>query len=76
MKIIADSRGRLTAADLFPAHTAFDARKLPDGSIRLIELVEKPLPKARIVTRGGRKLLTNDRIVTLADTQQAMEEFP
>jgi hypothetical protein len=40
-------------------------------SLRLIQLVEKELPKARIVKRGGRKYLTHERTVTLADTQRA-----
>ncbi len=44
MKLVADSRGRLTAADLFRPGTAFDASPQPDGSIRIVELVEKKLP--------------------------------
>jgi hypothetical protein len=76
MKLVADAKGRLTSAVLFRPHSAFDARPMPDGSIRLIQMVEKELPKARIVKRGGRKYLTNERTVTLADTQRVMEEFP
>jgi hypothetical protein len=48
MKLIADSRGRLTAADLFRPNTAFDASYQPDGSIRVVELVEKKVPVVRI----------------------------
>ena len=44
MKLVADSRGRLTAAELFRPGTAFDASRLPDGTIRLAELVEKEVP--------------------------------
>jgi acetoacetate decarboxylase len=49
MKLVADSRGRLTAADLFRPNTAFDASPQPDGSIRIVELVEKKVPAARAV---------------------------
>jgi hypothetical protein len=38
--------------------------------------VKSKLPEARIVRRRGRRMLTNDRTVTLADTQRAMEAFP
>ncbi|MGO8766261.1 MAG: hypothetical protein ACLQSR_14130 [Limisphaerales bacterium] len=48
MKLIADSRGRLTAADLFRPNTAFDASYQPDGSIRVVELVEKKVPVVKI----------------------------
>ena len=44
MKIVADSRGRLAAMELFRPGKAFDASKQPDGSIRLIELVEREVP--------------------------------
>ena len=46
MKLVADSRGRLTAADLFRPNTAFDASPQPDGSIRIVELVKKKLPQS------------------------------
>jgi len=48
MKLIADSRGRLTAADLFRPNTAFDATVQPDGSIRVVELVEKEVPIVKV----------------------------
>jgi len=38
--------------------------------------VKSKLPVARIVRRRGRKMLTNDRTVTLEDTQKALESFP
>lgn len=79
MKLVADAKGRLTSKVLFRPHSAFDVRPMPDGSIRLMQMVEKELPelpKARIVKRGGRKYLTHERTVTLADTQRGMEEFP
>jgi acetoacetate decarboxylase len=54
MKLVADSRGRLTAADLFRPNTAFDATPQPDGSIRIIELVEKKVPVVRALKIKGR----------------------
>jgi hypothetical protein len=48
MKLIADSRGRLTAAELFRPNTAFDATLQPDGSIRVVELVEKQVPIIKV----------------------------
>jgi acetoacetate decarboxylase len=54
VKLVADSRGRLTAADLFRPNTAFDASPQPDGSIRVVELVEKKVPAARAVKVNGR----------------------
>ena len=48
MKIVADSRGRLAAKELFRPGTAFDASFQPDGSIRVIELVEKDVPTVAV----------------------------
>ncbi len=48
MKIVADSRGRLAARGYFLPGTAFDASRQPDGSIRLIELVEKEVPLVKV----------------------------
>ena len=45
MKLVADSRGRLTAADLFRPGTAYDATQLPDGKILVTELVENEVPE-------------------------------
>jgi hypothetical protein len=51
---VADSRGRLTAADLFRPNTAFDASRQPDGSIRVVELVKKEVPVVKPVrTKEG-----------------------
>src|ERR1700723_477149 len=44
MKLIADSRGRLAARDIFRPGKAFDVTPQPDGSIRVMELVEKEVP--------------------------------
>ena len=54
MKLVADERGRLTSAELFRPGTAFNAEKRPDGSIRIVELVEKEAPAVTPVrTREG-----------------------
>jgi hypothetical protein len=52
--------------------------KASEQEIRLLRMeVEQPkLPKVRMVTIGGRKLLTSDRPVNNADTQRVMEQFP
>jgi hypothetical protein len=54
MKLVADSKGRLTAANLFRPNTAFDASRQPDGSIRVVELVEKEPPIVRARKINGR----------------------
>jgi hypothetical protein len=48
MKLVADSRGRLTAADLFLHGTAYDATQLPDGRIMVVELVEREVPAVKV----------------------------
>ncbi len=54
MKLTADSRGRLASMDLFPPNTSFSAERQADGSIRLIELVEKEVPTVRPTRRNGK----------------------
>ena len=54
MKLIADSLGRLQAARLFRPGHVFDACTMPDGSIRLVELKETPVPVAKVrIARDG-----------------------
>jgi hypothetical protein len=54
MKLVADKNGRICSAELFPPRTAFDASRLPDGSVRVVELVEKEVPLVKpIRTREG-----------------------
>jgi hypothetical protein len=76
MKLVADAHGRLTAAKHFRPGTAFDLSLQSDGSYRLIELVEKKNPRAKLVRKKGQTLLVGPRTTTLADIQKAMEEFP
>jgi hypothetical protein len=54
MKLVADKNGRICSAELFPPRTAFDASRQPDGSVRVVELVEKEVPLVKpIRTREG-----------------------
>ena len=54
MKLVADSNGRLACKDLFTPGKPFSAERMEDGSIRLMELVEKEVPTVHPVrTRGG-----------------------
>ena len=54
MKLVADKNGRICSAELFPPRTAFDASRQPDGSVRVVQLVEKEVPLVKpIRTRDG-----------------------
>ena len=44
MKLVADARGRLTSVEHFPPGAVFNVEKQADGSIRIVELVEKDVP--------------------------------
>lgn len=48
MKLIADARGWLTAAEFFKPGRAFDVSPMPDGSIRIMELAEKVVPTVKV----------------------------
>ena len=54
MKLVADSNGRLACKELFRPGKAFSAERQPDGSIRLIELVEKEVPIVKPRRINGR----------------------
>jgi hypothetical protein len=53
MKLVADSRGRLTAADLFRPGEAYEASPQPDGSIRIVQLVEAEVSVVEPVEKNG-----------------------
>jgi hypothetical protein len=54
MKLVADKNGRICSAELFPPRMAFDASRQPDGSVCVVQLVEKEVPLIRpIRTREG-----------------------
>jgi hypothetical protein len=52
--------------------------KPSETEIRLLRMAVEPpkLPKVKVIMVKGRKLLTSDRIMTHADTQRVMEQFP
>jgi hypothetical protein len=52
----------------------FDVARTPTG-FQLVKLEKTPPPKARIVTRNGRKLLTNDRVMTMDDFQRIQADI-
>ena len=51
MKAVADSRGRLAAMQYFRPGKAFDIAPLPDGGVRVIEMVEKEVPVIKVKFR-------------------------
>jgi hypothetical protein len=58
MKLVADRNGRLACKDLFTPGRPFSVERMGDGSIRLMELVEKEVPTVQPVrTKGGFFLL-------------------
>lgn len=59
MKLTADYRGRLTSCELFTPNRTFSAEKQSDGSIRLVELVEKETPVVKLVSRNGHLYFPN-----------------
>jgi hypothetical protein len=54
MKLVADDNGRLACKSLFTPRKAFSAERQADGSIRLVELVEKEVPLVRARKVNGR----------------------
>ena len=54
MKLVADANGRLACKSLFTPRKAFSAERQADGSIRLMELIEKEIPVVRARKVGGR----------------------
>ena len=48
MKLIADSRGRQAAREIFRPGKTFHVTPQPDGSIRLRELVEREVPVVKL----------------------------
>ena len=68
MKLIADSRGRLAAMELFRPGTVFDVTRQADGSLRVVELVEREVPVVKVkFNKDGTfecpKLMSREEIV-------------
>ena len=54
MKLVADDNGRLACKSLFTPKKAFSAERQPEGSIRVVEVVEKEAPVVRARKVKGR----------------------
>ena len=78
MKIVkVDNKKRVRIPEFRPGQVYTYATN-PSGSLTLTELkpVKPKPPKVRIVIKSGRKLLSSDRVVSNADVQKVMEQFP
>ena len=62
MKLVADDNGRLACKSLFTPKKAFSAERQPDGSIRVVELVEKEAPVVRARKVKGRWIGANVKL--------------
>ena len=71
MKLIADSRGRLAAMEIFRPGTVFDVSRQPDGSFRVIELVEKEVPVVKL-TKGRDGLFRSPAVLSRAAVRAAI----
>jgi hypothetical protein len=69
MKLVADDNGRLACKSLFTPKRAFSAERQADGSIRLIELVEKEVPVVR-----ARKVNLKTAVQTTKYTKHTKDE--
>ena len=76
MRLSSDDRCRLQSRELFKPNTRYEGEVAADGSIRIVELVEKLVPQARLVRRCGRTFLESHKEITSADVAAVMEVFP
>lgn len=54
MKVTTDDQGRLACAELFPPRSTFDARRMPDGAVRIIKLENGEVPVVKsVITKDG-----------------------
>ena len=53
MRVSTDDRCRLQSRELFKPNTRYEGEIAADGSIRLMELVEKAVPVVKIRRQGG-----------------------
>jgi hypothetical protein len=54
MKVTTDDQGRLTCAELFAPDSTFDARRLPDGTVRITKVAENDVPVVKsVLTKEG-----------------------
>ena len=54
MKVTTDDEGRLACAELFPPRSTFDARRMPDGTVRVVKLENGDVPVVKsVLTQDG-----------------------
>jgi hypothetical protein len=54
MKATTDDDGRLACAELFPPRSTFDARRMPDGAVRVVKLENGDVPVVKsVLTKDG-----------------------
>jgi hypothetical protein len=68
MKAVADSRGRLAAMEYFKPGKAYDLAPLPDGGVRVVELVEREVPVVKVKFKKDgsfvcQRIMTREEIV-------------
>ena len=78
VKLRTDKQGRLACRELFPPGSAFDVTRQPDGSIRVMEVVEKPVRPAnvRLEKRAGFTVGMSDQPISAVALKAALAEFP
>src|SRR5438105_8861494 len=47
MKLVTDERCRIQSRELFKPNTPYQAERSPDGSLRIVELIEREVPTVR-----------------------------
>ena len=54
MKVTTDDQGRMVCAELFPPRSTFDARRMPDGTVRVAKLENGDVPVVKsVLTKDG-----------------------
>jgi hypothetical protein len=74
MTVIVDNKKRVTLPT--KPGNRFDLQAIGDEQFILTRLEPVTPRPAKIIKRGGRAFLSSGRIVTPADVQKALEEFP
>lgn len=75
MQLKTDDRCSLTSSDLFKPNASYEVEKMPDGGIKLVELVPKKTSKAKFVEEGDEVFLDIGRPFDLAEFNKALEDY-
>ncbi len=54
MRLVTDDRCRLQSRDLFKPNTPYQAERLPNGRVEIVELVESDVPLVKPRRVGGK----------------------